>query len=157
MDYLQLNSHSRDILELLEQHNLNERSFNVNDYRVVCVDMNLPGHGDVVGSSDARQTLCICRQNMNHFVPLLRLRSADGFMACKVPKRKLVYSSPSVPPGLACSASSSHASLSAAHVASNVAAASSTNSAENNESPGGLFSSRCAQVLFCNVEALVCS
>ena len=126
MDYLQLNSHSRDILELLEQHNLNERSFNVNDYRVVCVDMNLPGHGDVVGSSDARQTLCICRQNMNHFVPLLRF-------------------------------SSSHASLSAAHVASNVAAASSTNSAENNESPGYLFSSRCAQVLFCNLEALVCS
>jgi len=34
--------------------------------------MNVAGHGDVLGRDEARHNLYICRQNLNHFVPLIR-------------------------------------------------------------------------------------
>ena len=83
MEYLQLDWHWRDVLELLAQHNLVDRSFDVNDFRVVCVDMNMPGHGDVFGRAEARHTLYIGRQNLNHFVPLFRWHGSTGPMPCR--------------------------------------------------------------------------
>ena len=45
--------------------------FETSDYKVVCVDANMRGNGDVQG--DGGTTLYIARENMNHFVPLRRL------------------------------------------------------------------------------------
>ena len=78
MDFLQLDWHWRDILQLLSQHNLCKKRLDVNDYRVICVDLNLPGHGDVYGSPQASRILHICRQNLNHFVPLLRWNLSES-------------------------------------------------------------------------------
>ena len=107
MDFLQLDWHWRDVLQLLSQHNLCDRIFDVNDFRVICVDMNLPGHGDVFGRVEARHNLYICRQNLNHFVPLFRLHSSAAPMSSNGTKPVPAYSSSSGPSGISSSASSS--------------------------------------------------
>ena len=141
--YLQLDFHWRDILELLAQHNLCERSFDVNDCRIVCVDMNLPGHGDVVGSDGAHHILYICRQNMNHFVPLFRLRGSAEPMACEDFKGAPSNAAPDALPGVATSAFSSQAQSSSACVSSSAAESNFTNATENSEWIENDSSSRC--------------
>ena len=151
MAYLQLDWHWRDVLQLLAQHNLCDRSFDVNDCRVVCVDMNMPGHGDVFGRVAARRILYICRQNLNHFVPLFRLRGSGGPMACRHSKSQPSHSPSSALPGLASSAFSSHAQSSSARVVPSAAQATPTSI---DESTG---SSRCAILIVGVTEAAICS
>ena len=66
--FLELGAHWRDIVELLGLE-ISE----ADRIRIVCVDVNLPGHGDVYpqGNNDNKFTLYIARQNLNHFVPLI--------------------------------------------------------------------------------------
>ena len=74
--YLELEPHWRDIVDLLSRHNLLRQTFQADRLRIVCVDVNLPGHGDVFpqGNDDGRFPLHIARQSLNHFVPLIRHR-----------------------------------------------------------------------------------
>jgi len=142
-DYLQLDLHWRDILELLAQHNLCERNFDVNDCRIVCVDMILCGHGDVVGSDEAHHILYICRQNMNHFVPLFRLRGSAEPMACGDFKDTPNNSAPNALPGVTNSAFSSQAQSSSACISSNTDESTLTNATENSGYFENDSSSRC--------------
>ena len=61
-----------DILKLIVSNTDNCSQFNVNEFQVICVDVQMPGHGDVQGNKYGSRKLCISRQNTNHFVPLIR-------------------------------------------------------------------------------------
>ena len=61
-----------DILKLIVSNTDNCSQFNVNEFQVICVDVQMPGHGDVQGNKYGSRKLCISRQNINHFVPLIR-------------------------------------------------------------------------------------
>ena len=82
--YLELKEHWRDIVDLLGVHNLVNKKFSADHFRIVCIDVNLPGHGDVLpaGNDDGRINVYIARQNLNHFVPLIRLWGTEeaGYM-----------------------------------------------------------------------------
>ena len=72
-DYLELQYHWRDIIELLGRCNLigGQKPLDSRQFKIVCVDMLYIGSGDVEG--DGQRTLCIAWQNRNHFVPLLAI------------------------------------------------------------------------------------
>ena len=61
-----------DILKLIVSNTDNCSQFNVNEFQVICVDVQMPGHGDVQGNKYGSRKLCISRQNTNHFAPLIR-------------------------------------------------------------------------------------
>jgi hypothetical protein len=56
---LELKEHWRDIVDLLGLHNVVDKKFCADHVRIVCIDVNLPGHGDVLpaGNDDARTSL----------------------------------------------------------------------------------------------------
>ena len=64
-----------DILRLMVEHSNHCEAFTVEQIRVICVDVQMPGHGDVIGNVQGDRTLFISRQNQNHFVPLIRSHS----------------------------------------------------------------------------------
>jgi hypothetical protein len=69
-NFLELEHHWRDVLILLGEGNKLGRPLQLepSKFRVVCVDLELEGHGDVVG--EGTRTLYIAREHGNHFVPL---------------------------------------------------------------------------------------
>ena len=71
-EYLELEFHCMDVLQLIVEHSDYCEPFTVKQIRVICVDVQMPGHGDVIGNPQAPRTLFISRQNQNHFVPLIR-------------------------------------------------------------------------------------
>ena len=79
-DYLDLKEHWRDIVDLLGQRKVEDKNVRATCVRIICTDVNLPGHGDVLptGKADGRMSLYIARQNLNHFVPLIRLWGHHG-------------------------------------------------------------------------------
>ena len=50
----------QDISELLCKRNLGENRIDTDTYHSVCVDMNIPGHGDGLGSGEKENILYLC-------------------------------------------------------------------------------------------------
>lgn len=73
-----LELHWRDIIELLGAHNEcgGPRHLNPDTFRIICVDVNFVEEGAVEG--EGAFPVYIARQNLNHFVPLLRFRGSGG-------------------------------------------------------------------------------
>ena len=73
MDYLELETHWKDVIDLIGQHNLVSSGAQLlsSQFQVVCVDLNMLGNGDVVGAGSTK--LVIARVNEKHFVPLIHL------------------------------------------------------------------------------------
>ena len=66
-DYLELQHHWRDVIYGFAEFVGGE--FTPANYKIICVDANFIGNGDVEGNGAT--ILYIARQNANHFVPLL--------------------------------------------------------------------------------------
>jgi len=66
-NYLELEHHWWHVLQFLGT--VTHRAINPDLFRVACVDLAFPGHGDVVGTGPT--ILHIARVGTNHFVPLL--------------------------------------------------------------------------------------
>ena len=71
-EYLDFNLHCKDILQFMIEGSNHCEAPSVEQMRVICVDVQMPGHGDVIGNLQGHRKLCISRQNQNHFVPLIR-------------------------------------------------------------------------------------
>jgi hypothetical protein len=86
-DFLEFEHHWRDIITLLSRYDQSEKPrVTPQTVRIVAVDLNMPGHGDVVGEKGCFP-LYIARQNGNHFVPLTRVwggstASSSGLNGC---------------------------------------------------------------------------
>ena len=66
-NYLDLELHWWDVITYLGQ--ASNRRLDADNFRVVCIDLQYVGHGDVVGTGP--ETLYIARENATHFVPLI--------------------------------------------------------------------------------------
>ena len=106
--YLELKEHWRDIVDLLGLHNIVGKKFCADDFRILCIDVNLPGHGDVLppGNDAARTSVHIGRQNLNHFVPLIRLWGAGEAGRMHRPEQSSSAAKPASSSGAAETASS---------------------------------------------------
>ena len=72
-DFLEFQQHWRDVLSGLGH--VAGRNIDPSVYKVVCVDAQFIGNGDVEGNGV--NILYIARQNANHFVPLLRRNAGE--------------------------------------------------------------------------------
>ncbi|CAE8629629.1 unnamed protein product, partial [Polarella glacialis] len=80
-NFLELDPRWRDVVKLLSVAAVNlekGQSLDPSRFRIICVDFDYPGHGDVVGTGE--RTPCIGRVNENHF-PLQQLRRMEVLLA----------------------------------------------------------------------------
>jgi hypothetical protein len=76
-DFLDFADHWQDVITLLSEFDQSSKPVvRCSTVTIVCVDLNLPGHGNVVGTGPHK--LYIARQNLNHFVPLVRTFGRGG-------------------------------------------------------------------------------
>ena len=71
--YLELEHHWRDVMDGFAEFVGGD--FMPANYKIICVDANFIGNGDVEG--EGATILYIARQNANHFVPLLSVAAVD--------------------------------------------------------------------------------
>ena len=116
-DYLDLKEHWRDIVDLLGQRKVEDKNVRATCVRIICTDVNLPGHGDVLptGKADGRMSLYIARQNLNHFVPLIRLWGHHGAGYTHRPEQSSGAAKPASASGAAEAASSTSCGKSSAN------------------------------------------
>lgn len=68
-NFLTLEAHWGDAVDLLFQHDTTGgKKLTQKDVRLVCVDLEHDGNGDVVGNGS--KTIYLARVHQNHFVPL---------------------------------------------------------------------------------------
>ena len=73
--FLDIGHHWKAILRSLLRHNTSNRcaAFDPNDYCIVGLYGNRPGHGDVFGRRDAPNRLVVVNWSDQHFDPCLRI------------------------------------------------------------------------------------
>ena len=76
MSYLELQHHWKEVIQLIGLLGENSTILRPEQFRIVCVDLEFPGNGDVEGTGT--RSLYIARENANHFVPLHRYHRASA-------------------------------------------------------------------------------
>ena len=73
-NFLTLHLHWADIVDLLFLHDTSgAQRMTHAAFRVVCIDFTFHRHGEVAGTGPL--PLFVARENANHFIPLLEMRS----------------------------------------------------------------------------------
>ena len=74
-DYLEFELHAVDILRIFREPEVacGRVVPDAAHIRIICVDLSNIGHGDVLGASrdNCEGTICVARENRNHFVPCI--------------------------------------------------------------------------------------